>query len=78
MYSSMLSTGTQNGFKHGFSNRFINTSKGNWHGITKDSNMDPKADSKRILDGFKKDQKQIQKEFVSLNSGSVAKKSLCT
>ena len=36
--------------------------------------MDPKADSKRILDGFKKDQKQIQKEFVSLNSGSVAKK----
>ena len=49
-----------NGFKHGFSNRFINTSKGNWHGITKDSNMDPKADSKRILDGFKKDQKQTQ------------------
>ena len=35
--------------------------------------MDPKADSKRILDGFKKDQKQIQKEFVSLNFGSAAK-----
>ena len=61
MYSNMLSKGTQNGFKHGFSNRFINTSKGNWHGITKASNMDQKADSKRILDGFKKDQKQIQK-----------------